>query len=96
MRTIIRHLRRAVLLRPGDGPTDAQLLESFLTRRDEAAFEALLLRHGPMVLGVCSATPKMPRTHSRLLFSCSSARGSLSGRETWSATGCMGWPAAPR
>jgi RNA polymerase sigma factor (sigma-70 family) len=53
MRTVIRHLRRAVLLRPGDGPTDAQLLESFLTRRDEAAFEALLLRHGPMVLGVC-------------------------------------------
>jgi RNA polymerase sigma factor (sigma-70 family) len=53
MRTVIRHLRRAVLLRPGDGPTDAQLLESFLTRGDEAAFEALLLRHGPMVLGVC-------------------------------------------
>jgi RNA polymerase sigma factor (sigma-70 family) len=37
----------------GDGPGDAELLESFLTRRDEAAFEALLRRHGPMVLGVC-------------------------------------------
>jgi RNA polymerase sigma-70 factor (ECF subfamily) len=36
-----------------DGPTDARLLESFLTRHDEAAFEALLRRHGPMVLGVC-------------------------------------------
>jgi RNA polymerase sigma-70 factor (ECF subfamily) len=28
-------------------------LDSFLARRDEAAFEALLRRHGPMVLGVC-------------------------------------------
>jgi RNA polymerase sigma-70 factor (ECF subfamily) len=29
------------------------VLESFLTLRDETAFEALLRRHGPMVLGVC-------------------------------------------
>jgi RNA polymerase sigma factor (sigma-70 family) len=29
------------------------LLEDFLARRDEAAFEALVRRHGPMVLGVC-------------------------------------------
>jgi RNA polymerase sigma factor (sigma-70 family) len=33
--------------------TDGQLLECFITRRDEAAFEALVRRHGPMVLGVC-------------------------------------------
>jgi RNA polymerase sigma factor (sigma-70 family) len=37
----------------GDGPSDAQLLQSFLARRDEEAFEALLRRHGPLVLGVC-------------------------------------------
>jgi RNA polymerase sigma factor (sigma-70 family) len=35
------------------GLTDAQLLECFRARRDEAAFEALVRRHGPMVLGVC-------------------------------------------
>jgi RNA polymerase sigma factor (sigma-70 family) len=29
------------------------LLEAFLARRDEAAFAALVQRHGPMVLGVC-------------------------------------------
>jgi RNA polymerase sigma factor (sigma-70 family) len=35
------------------GLTDAELLERFVARRDEAAFEVLLWRHGPMVLGVC-------------------------------------------
>jgi RNA polymerase sigma factor (sigma-70 family) len=35
------------------GPTDGQLLEVFAHRRDEGAFEALVRRHGPMVLGVC-------------------------------------------
>jgi HlyD family secretion protein len=38
------------------GLSDRQLLEQFLSRRDapgETAFEALLLRHGPMVLRTC-------------------------------------------
>ena len=29
------------------------MLERFITQRDEAAFEALVRRHGAMVLGVC-------------------------------------------
>ena len=33
--------------------TDTQLLERFVTAGDESAFEAILLRHGPMVLRVC-------------------------------------------
>lgn len=33
--------------------SDAQLLKRFVRRRDEAAFELLVWRHGPMVLGVC-------------------------------------------
>ena len=33
--------------------TDGQLLERFLTSREEAAFETLVRRHGPMVLSVC-------------------------------------------
>src|SRR5690348_10252348 len=53
MNHVLRHLRRAALLTAGEGPSDAQLLEAFLARRDEAAFEALLRLHGPMVLGVC-------------------------------------------
>jgi RNA polymerase sigma factor (sigma-70 family) len=35
------------------GLGDAELLRRFNARRDEAAFEALVERHGPMVLGVC-------------------------------------------
>ncbi len=50
---ISHHLRRAVLRRDGAGLPDEQLLADFLDRRDEAAFEALVRRHGPMVWGVC-------------------------------------------
>jgi zinc protease len=32
---------------------EPQLLEMFITQRDESALEAILLRHGPMVLRVC-------------------------------------------
>src|SRR5689334_1579885 len=53
MKTVIRYLRHAALLHKADGPTNRQLLEAFLSRREEAAFAALLRRHGPMVLGVC-------------------------------------------
>jgi RNA polymerase sigma factor (sigma-70 family) len=35
------------------GLTDGQLLERYLASRDESAFAALVVRHGPMVLGVC-------------------------------------------
>jgi RNA polymerase sigma factor (sigma-70 family) len=37
----------------GTRPTDRELLEQYVTCRDEVTFEALLRRHGPMVLGVC-------------------------------------------
>jgi len=40
--------------------TDAQLLECFVTRRDEVAFEALVRRHGPMVLGLCRRVLRNP------------------------------------
>jgi RNA polymerase sigma factor (sigma-70 family) len=51
--TVIRHLRRTVLRQDGAGRTDGQLLASFIDQKDEAAFEALVRRHGPMVFGVC-------------------------------------------
>jgi RNA polymerase sigma factor (sigma-70 family) len=49
---VIRQLRGACL--PGGaGAGDAELLGRFVAHRDERAFEALVRRHGPMVLGVC-------------------------------------------
>jgi RNA polymerase sigma factor (sigma-70 family) len=45
-------LRKAVMP-PGAGPTDGQLLRQYFAHRDEAAFAALVRRHGPMVLAVC-------------------------------------------
>src|SRR5262245_34406953 len=53
MAELIQQLRRTVLLRDGAGLTDGQLLEAYITRCDEAALSALVLRHGPMVWGVC-------------------------------------------
>jgi RNA polymerase sigma factor (sigma-70 family) len=50
---VLRRLRRGALPRNGEGTTDGELLSRYLERRDQAAFEALLARHGPMVLGVC-------------------------------------------
>src|SRR5262245_27097848 len=45
-------LRRVPPVAPGE-VTDADLLERFTRQRDEAAFELLLWRHGPMVLSLC-------------------------------------------
>jgi len=53
MSDVIHYLRRAVLLRDGAGLTDGQLLECYLSRGEDAALEALVRRHGPMVWGVC-------------------------------------------
>jgi RNA polymerase sigma factor (sigma-70 family) len=49
LRQIDRLYREGTLAGLGDD----QLLERYLTRRDEAAFEALVNLHGPMVLGLC-------------------------------------------
>jgi RNA polymerase sigma factor (sigma-70 family) len=53
MSKVVQHFRRAVLLPEGAGLTDGQLLGCFIEHRDEAAFAALLRRHGSMVWSVC-------------------------------------------
>jgi RNA polymerase sigma factor (sigma-70 family) len=50
---VLDRLRQTVLAQEGANLPDEQLLERFIDRRDEAAFAALLRRHGPMVLSVC-------------------------------------------
>jgi RNA polymerase sigma factor (sigma-70 family) len=49
---LVRRLRRTA--EPADGGvTDRQLLARFVARRDEAAFAALVRRHGRLVLAAC-------------------------------------------
>jgi RNA polymerase sigma factor (sigma-70 family) len=50
--SVLRRLRGVVVRRCDGGLDDAQLLQRFAGLRDEAAFEVLVWRHGPMVLGV--------------------------------------------
>jgi RNA polymerase sigma-70 factor (ECF subfamily) len=49
----VQQFYRAELARDTANHPDGQLLERFVVGRDEAAFEALVHRHGPMLLGVC-------------------------------------------
>jgi RNA polymerase sigma factor (sigma-70 family) len=51
LQTLLKHVRHTA----GDtGPlSDAQLLDHYLARRDEAAFAALVRRHGGLVLAAC-------------------------------------------
>ena len=51
LRSLLGHLHRRVA--PPAEFSDSQLLQRFVGRRDESAFEALLQRHGPLVWGVC-------------------------------------------
>jgi RNA polymerase sigma factor (sigma-70 family) len=49
----LRFLRKVAAPRAGGETTDAELLERFAATSEEAAFTALVQRHGPMVFGVC-------------------------------------------
>src|SRR5688572_14966215 len=51
---LVQHWTRLARSRDLAEWTDSQLLEAFLNSRDEAAFEAIVRRQGPMVWGVCS------------------------------------------
>ncbi len=51
--TVLRYVRQVVGPPEGEAGTDGQLLRRFVRDQDEAAFVALVQRHGPMVLGVC-------------------------------------------
>jgi RNA polymerase sigma factor (sigma-70 family) len=49
---VFQRLRQVALAQEG-GPTDGELMERFMARHDADALEALIRRHGPMVLAVC-------------------------------------------
>jgi RNA polymerase sigma factor (sigma-70 family) len=59
LRTLLRSFPS--LATPGAGGlTDEQLLERFVADRDEAAFEVLVWRHGPLVYNVCRRVLRRP------------------------------------
>jgi RNA polymerase sigma factor (sigma-70 family) len=51
--SVLRHLRDLVAAEHTVQLPDRQLLERFRSQGEEAAFETLVRRHGPLVLGLC-------------------------------------------
>jgi RNA polymerase sigma factor (sigma-70 family) len=51
--TLINHLKTLFRVGTLSGVGEGELLERFFVKHDEAAFEEILARHGPMVLGTC-------------------------------------------
>jgi RNA polymerase sigma factor (sigma-70 family) len=52
-RIVLQHIREMVATEQTAQLRDQQLVERFAQAREEAAFDALVKRHGPLVLGVC-------------------------------------------
>jgi RNA polymerase sigma factor (sigma-70 family) len=50
---VLRHIRDLAATETAGLLTDRELLARFAATREEAAFEVLVRRHGPLVLGVC-------------------------------------------
>jgi RNA polymerase sigma factor (sigma-70 family) len=50
---LLQQVRRSELLKKWENTSDGQLLECWVRGRDSVALETLVLRHGPMVWGIC-------------------------------------------
>src|SRR5271170_819954 len=53
MSKVIHQLRSAAMRWEAVDLTDGQLLDAFVKRREQAALEVLVRRHGPMIWSVC-------------------------------------------
>src|SRR5437660_5606485 len=60
LKQVIQTLRGATAPDNEANRSDGQLLESYVRSREEAAFAALVHRHGPMVWGVCRRVLQRP------------------------------------
>src|SRR5689334_1920835 len=58
--SVLQFVRRILVARHLEAAPDQELLHRFVSGREEAAFAALLRRHGPMVLEVCRAVLANP------------------------------------
>ena len=50
---VLQYIRKVAAEKSLLDLADPELLDQFITQRDETAFAALVRRHGPMVLGLC-------------------------------------------
>jgi RNA polymerase sigma factor (sigma-70 family) len=50
---VLQHLRKTIRRQAEGALADGALLERFISQRDEAAFEVLVWRHGPLLLSLC-------------------------------------------
>jgi RNA polymerase sigma factor (sigma-70 family) len=53
LQTVLQHLQTLAAARGTKDQTDGELLHAFASQNDQAAFTALVQRHGPLVLAVC-------------------------------------------
>jgi RNA polymerase sigma factor (sigma-70 family) len=53
LHAVLHHVRKLAAAPGANPPSDRDLLERFVARREEGAFAALVERHGGMVLGIC-------------------------------------------
>jgi RNA polymerase sigma factor (sigma-70 family) len=53
LNAVVRHVRHLSVARAGGVPGDEDLLRAFLANNDQAAFAAIVRRHGTMVLRIC-------------------------------------------
>jgi hypothetical protein len=77
------------------GLPDDQLLARFVSGRDDAAFEALVQRHGPMVLSVCQGVLKDPNDSQdafQATFRVLVRKAGRSAPAVRSGAGSTGWP----
>ena len=77
---VARHVRTLGRVRAGQDATDTELLRQFVVARDEAAFTALVERHGGLVWSVCRRVLRR-REDGLESFDALVARTGLSRRE---------------
>src|SRR5262245_21257726 len=53
LHAVLRHVQKLATAQAADNLSDRDLLDRFVARRDEAAFAALVERHGAMVMSIC-------------------------------------------
>ena len=92
----LQHIRQP-RRRQAEGVADRQLLERFAARQEEDAFEALVRRHGPMVLGVCRRV--LQDAHAaedafQATFLVLAGKPAPAAGRTRSAAGSTPWPIA--